>query len=246
MAQDISTTSTTVENDDIRFIKKAAMLDMKVVKAGKMAQEKAASPQVRSFGELMVREHTNSSAELKTIAGRKNITLPMEYSPMSNAGSSSSTYMGTTGQSYYSGTISERSLRGTKGMRLSKAQTTPSKRYYNGTPTYWTDKDVNTAVGTSITTQEMGTGTTYDVTLIDMENDHKDKLNRLSQKSGAEFDHDYMDMVEDDHERAVDIYEDAAKSSDIDVSNFATKMLPLLRQHREQAKTIKSTTNSIL
>lgn len=234
MAQDIITTSTVVENDDVRFIKKAAMTNMKEINAGKMAQEKAVDPRVRSFGEMMVTTHTNSSAELKTIADKKNIILPM-----SNAGASSTVYMGTTGRNTYQGTISARSLRGTAHMKLSKAQTTPSRKYYNGTPTYWTDKDVNVAVGTSTTTQDMDTGTSYDATLIDLENENNDKLNRLSQKSGAEFDHEYMDMMEDDHEKTVDLYEDAAGSSDVDISSFATKMLPTLRQHREEAKNIK-------
>ena len=366
MAQDDNKTWK-ADSDPSHFIKKAAMIDKKEIRAGKMAQEKAMNPQVRSYGEMMVTHHTNSSSELRTLASRKNITLPSDYAM--NSGATSSNYMGTEGQSSYSGTsasnwnrttgtISERSYRGTANMRLSKAQTTPDRRYYNGTPTNWTDKHVNKAsqttsaihsnevsamrnegisgqnmttatgnanmntdwsngnstattagttantgttagtttntgtsastttnteeetgvssdgnlgvsgttgtlttnaafngaemgtdsiaVGTSSTTQSMATGTatTINDTNADMTDESQDKLNMLGQKSGAEFDRAYIDMMVDGHSKAIQLYEKASKSSDSDISTFATKMLPTLKQHQERAKTLQTTVTS--
>lgn len=155
MAQNDNGTFGKTKNEVTYFLKKAEMTNHRGIKAGNMAMEKGLNPQVRSFGEMMVRDHTNSSAELRAIAGRKNVTLPMHHNTMSHAGAPSDTYMGTEGQSSYTktttvtrsnkstGTISARSYRGTANMKLSKAQTTPSRTYYNGVPTYWTDKDVN-------------------------------------------------------------------------------------------------------
>jgi predicted outer membrane protein len=336
-----------VMTDPASFIKKAAMINDKEIKAGKMAQEKAMNPQVRSYGEMMVTHHTASSDELNTLASRKNITLP--GTKARNAGAASSAYMGSKGQSSYSGTssanrstgtISERSYRGTADMRLSKAQTTPDKKYYEGTPTNWTDKHVNKnsqtssvnrmetnkttlnstegisgqnmttatgnanmntdwnnansstttsistelsteepgvspsgnlgvsgttgtlntnaafngaqkeresiAVGTSTSSQNMATGTatTISDTRNDMMIDGQDKLNMLGEKSGAEFDRAYLEMMVTDHSKAIELYENASKSADTDVSGFATKMLPSLREHHDKAKSLQSTVNT--
>lgn len=70
--------------------------------------------------------------------------------------------------------------------------------------------------------------------------DHQEKIDDLNAKTGAEFDKEYMDMMVDDHQKDVDLFEDAAENSeDPDIQAFAAKTLPTLKKHLEQAKTIQ-------
>lgn len=325
------------------FIKKAAKIDMVEIKAGKMAQEKSMNSGVKSYGEMIVKDHTMSHSELKAIAGRRNIQLPaMDHSATANAGmgTSSSSYMGAS--SYLSGDAAntwvgtERSSRiaGTSNMRLSKAQTTPSTRYRNGQSTGWTDKHIvaghqahsnwtsdagasnsdamsatgenlsssnsnwsaasptptpsgtmntneepgvsssgnlgvsgttgtlttNAAfngatmgtdnlsdAGTASTTQSIATGTNevtatqsmdgeWELSTID--NEHSQKLDMLRAKSGAEFDREYINMMSTDHSKAIQLYEKASMSNDAEIKAFASKMLPILKQHQDAAKNL--------
>ena len=61
---------------DKTFVTKAAVGGMAEVELGKLAQQKAASDQVKQFGSHMVDDHTKANDELKQIAGAKNVALP--------------------------------------------------------------------------------------------------------------------------------------------------------------------------
>ena len=64
-----------------------------------------------------------------------------------------------------------------------------------------------------------------------------DKLNKA--KPGKDFDEAYADLMEDGHDKAVKLFEDASKNAkDPDVSAFAAATLPTLRQHREIAEAL--------
>jgi putative membrane protein len=65
-----------VDKDDSTFVVTAANDGMAEVNAGKMAEEKAASPRVKRFAAMMVADHTAAGDELAAIAKTKNITLP--------------------------------------------------------------------------------------------------------------------------------------------------------------------------
>lgn len=70
--------------------------------------------------------------------------------------------------------------------------------------------------------------------------DHVDHLQKMQDKSGAEFDRDYISMMVDDHAKVVDLFEKAANDAeDTDLKSFAAKTLPVLKQHHEEAKRIK-------
>jgi putative membrane protein len=63
--------------DDInKFVKDAALGSMMEIQLGKLAQQKAASSDVKNFGQMMVENHTAASQKLKDVAGKLNITLP--------------------------------------------------------------------------------------------------------------------------------------------------------------------------
>lgn len=70
--------------------------------------------------------------------------------------------------------------------------------------------------------------------------DHMEHINKLSQKSGKEFDKEYIDMMVKDHKEDVDAFEKASNNTnDPDIQAFASRTLPVLRQHLEAAQAIK-------
>jgi putative membrane protein len=62
--------------DDAEFMVKAASGGMMEVELGRMAQQKASSPQVKEFAGMMVNDHSKANEELKALATKKNIVLP--------------------------------------------------------------------------------------------------------------------------------------------------------------------------
>jgi len=65
-----------VSKKDQEFFKKAAGGGMFEVEAGKLAQSKGQSDGVKSFGEMLVKDHSAANDELKALAGKKGVTLP--------------------------------------------------------------------------------------------------------------------------------------------------------------------------
>jgi putative membrane protein len=66
---------TNLEND-AEFAVKAASGGMMEVELGKLAVNKAVTPEVKNFGQSMIDDHSAANAELKGVAASKNITLP--------------------------------------------------------------------------------------------------------------------------------------------------------------------------
>ncbi len=65
-----------VEKDASNFAVTAANGGMLEVALGKVAQMNASDPKVKSFGEMMVMDHTAANEKLKSIASSLNIALP--------------------------------------------------------------------------------------------------------------------------------------------------------------------------
>ncbi|HEY0255951.1 MAG TPA: DUF4142 domain-containing protein [Candidatus Methylacidiphilales bacterium] len=64
------------KTSDRQFIVKAAQGGMTEVELGKLAQEKAASPDVKQFGARMVTDHSKADADLKVLAEKKGVNVP--------------------------------------------------------------------------------------------------------------------------------------------------------------------------
>ena len=73
------------QSADQKFVMEAAKGGMAEVELGKLAQEKAASEQVKNFGKRMVDDHGKANDELQTLAKNKNITLPTDLDPKEKA-----------------------------------------------------------------------------------------------------------------------------------------------------------------
>ncbi|NIJ55826.1 DUF4142 domain-containing protein [Dyadobacter arcticus] len=78
--QNEETLDETKLEDDSEFAVAAADGGMMEVKLGELAQSNAASADVKKFGETMSKEHGKANDELKALAGKKSITLPMALS----------------------------------------------------------------------------------------------------------------------------------------------------------------------
>jgi putative membrane protein len=59
---------------DRRFVTKAAELNTEEVRLSELAAQQASSPEVRSFAQQLVTEHTQASTELSSLASRKGLS----------------------------------------------------------------------------------------------------------------------------------------------------------------------------
>ena len=71
-----TTASTT--GSDTEFVNTVAMDGMAEVELGRLAVQKAKSPEVKQFAQRMVADHSKANVELKQLASNKNVTLPAE------------------------------------------------------------------------------------------------------------------------------------------------------------------------
>jgi putative membrane protein len=63
---------------DETFMKEAAAAGTAEVEVGQLAVEKASRPEVKSYAQMLVDDHTKANEELKGLAAQKNVTLPAE------------------------------------------------------------------------------------------------------------------------------------------------------------------------
>lgn len=74
--------------------------------------------------------------------------------------------------------------------------------------------------------------------------DKTDMMNDLMKKTGKDFDKAYMNKMVDDHKEDIDMFQKAADDSkDADVKAFASKTLPTLKKHLNDAEAIVKSHN---
>ena len=71
-----------LSDKDKTFMKKAAKGGMMEVAMGQVAEQKAQSEDVKSFGKRMVTDHGKANDELKSIASKKGVQLPSKEHSM--------------------------------------------------------------------------------------------------------------------------------------------------------------------
>lgn len=70
-----------------------------------------------------------------------------------------------------------------------------------------------------------------------MSDDYQKKYDKLNEKSGIEFDKEYMDLMVKDHKEDVRKFEkQAEKGDDSDIKAWASRTLPTLKHHLEVAE----------
>jgi putative membrane protein len=74
--------------------------------------------------------------------------------------------------------------------------------------------------------------------------EHQAIVQKMSGKSGADFDAAYSEEMLKDHKKAVALFEAATKSSDSDLAAFAQKTLPTLKEHEQMAQQLPGAMHS--
>ena len=98
-------------------------------------------------------------------------------------------------------------------------------------------RDEHTKAGEDLKALAAKKGVTIPTVLTE---DGEDTHKKLSEKEGKKFDKEYCDMMVKGHKDAIDKFEKASKDAeDADIKNWATTMLPTLRNHLEHSKTCK-------
>ena len=72
-------------NPDSKFYHAAAEAGIAEVDAGQLAQQKSSDDRIKSFGAMMVKDHSAANEQLKSLAASKNVTLPEHTSAMQMA-----------------------------------------------------------------------------------------------------------------------------------------------------------------
>ncbi len=70
-----TTSSSKLSSSDTKFIKEAAIGGMEEVQLGQLAAQKASDPDVKSFGQKMVDDHSKANDQLKQLASQKGVTV---------------------------------------------------------------------------------------------------------------------------------------------------------------------------
>ena len=73
---DNATATSSLTDEDNKFVMKAASGGLMEVELGKLAQAKASNAKVKEFGSMMVTDHSKANDELNALAQSKGITLP--------------------------------------------------------------------------------------------------------------------------------------------------------------------------
>ena len=73
-----------------------------------------------------------------------------------------------------------------------------------------------------------------------LDNEHQRKFDNLNEKTGADFDKDYIDLMVQDHKEDVKKFEDQGDDGkDADLKSWASAKVPTLRHHLEEAQRIQ-------
>jgi len=84
------------------------------------------------------------------------------------------------------------------------------------------------------------------VTLPDsLSEHHQHMVNKMKEKSGADFDKDYIDMMVNDHKDDADAFrKEADKGTDGETRQFASRTLTIIETHLDSAKAIQEMFNN--
>jgi len=94
---------------------------------------------------------------------------------------------------------------------------------------------------TGANSQVMALASARNVTLPTMvSDDKKENAAKLAEKSGKQFDKDYMDLMVKDHKETITLFEKGYDNSkDAEVKTFINNTLPKLKQHLDSAQAIQ-------
>lgn len=71
---------------DEKFVRDAAQGNLREVRIGELARERAGRAEVKDYGRILASEHSRNGADLKALAARKNIQLSEQLDPAHSRG----------------------------------------------------------------------------------------------------------------------------------------------------------------
>ena len=76
---------------------------------------------------------------------------------------------------------------------------------------------------------------------IELAQDKQRKLNELSMKSELDFDNSFIDLMIEEHENAIGLFEAHLQNGEnLDLKKWVEKKLPALKEHLDEAREIKN------
>jgi putative membrane protein len=78
----------------------------------------------------------------------------------------------------------------------------------------------------------------------ELDDEHRNKIQKLQETSNQEFDKQFLDMMVKDHEKTISDFEDAKENADQQLSSYIDNTLPVLRKHLETAKRLQGQQNN--
>lgn len=78
-----------------------------------------------------------------------------------------------------------------------------------------------------------------------LSNDKADGINDLREKEGEEFNEKFIKMIQRDHKRDLDEFEDAADFNDRDIQQFAQRNVSLFEKHLSQIDQVEESNERI-
>jgi putative membrane protein len=71
-------------------------------------------------------------------------------------------------------------------------------------------------------------------------NDNQEKIDKLAKRTGKDFDKAFMDAMQSDHKKDIDMFKDASgKVNDADIKSFVDNTIPTLQMHLDSANAIR-------
>jgi len=80
-----SSSKSTISSADRKFLEAAVQGNRDEVTLGRLASQNAMDPQVKAFGDMMVKDHSQGVMEIESLARDKGVTLPAEKQPSAQA-----------------------------------------------------------------------------------------------------------------------------------------------------------------
>lgn len=209
------------------FIQKAAEANVAEIDLGRIAMQKASSQQVKDFAQQMIDHHSMAQEQLASLVSGTASTNPGRSGAGSTGSSGNDTNANDSNASddANTGTTSGNGTSATSGT----GSTSGSGTLGSGSGTTGS----GTTGNTSGTTGNMGsTSGMYQNLPTELSSEHKAMRSKLEKLSGKEFDRQYMQAMVQDHAKSVALFEKQANSNDdIALQSFASKTLPIIRQH---------------
>ena len=209
MSTDTATTLTSIDTTVSNFIMNAMMANAMEVEAAQIALEKSKSENVIDFANMMVTDHGKATDQLKDLAGKKRVELPMMVD-------SDKDWAAPENSAAKTESDAEEQAGSQSGAGRDKTGNTANQNQ-------------NASAGS--TTGGASAGNPKYIS-------HQNKLNKLRMRTGNDFDLEYMKMMVKDHQDAIALFTKGANISDPDVKAFAEQTLPVLKKHQKESNTL--------